>query len=116
MSGNWIFLTFVSAAIVFVCFMVYLVFRSQKNGIECWQLIATKNKDNEERADLNKIGQLVALIVFTGIVIYYVSISPLGMEIMALITLYVGYAGWISGFPAYLRSKQGAPAPQPVAP
>lgn len=110
MNSNMIYLSVTTSAIVFVCFMVYLVFRSQKNGIECWQLISSKNAEGQERADLNKIGQLVALIVFTGIVIYYVFISPLGMDILALITLYVSYAGWISGFPAYLRAKQTAPA------
>lgn len=120
------FLTAVEWFIVaIVCFfllvltLMYYVFRAKDNPIFCWQLIASKNAQGEERADIDKLGKVLALFVMILAVIYFVATNKLDMLMLALLTLFLTYAGGIASFSAYMRSRQGMvtpPAPLPPPP
>lgn len=89
--------------------MLYGIFKTKDNPIYCWQLIASKNAAGEERADIDKVGKLVALIVITLLTVYVVATSVVQwtpLYLLYLIGLFVLYAGGIAGFSAWLRSKQ----------
>lgn len=107
--GQW-FILAICAFFVLVVTLMYFVFKAHDNPIYCWQLIASKNAQGEERADIDKLGKVVALFVFTAIVIYCVVTSKeLTMILLALLTLYLTYAGGVAGFSAYMRSRQDIP-------
>lgn len=105
MTSNQIFVVFMIAVVLFIATMIYLVFRSQKNSVECWQLIASRNRDGQERADIDKVGKVVALFVLTGVTIYYVAVSDhLDGNILLLLGMFLTYAGGIAAYAARLRS------------
>jgi hypothetical protein len=111
MSGNQVFLIAITLSILTVCAIIFAVFRSARNGVECWQLISTRNKDGQERADIDKIGKVVALLVSTGVVIYYVYVTPLGADVLMLIGTFLAYAGGVSMFAAHKRAQQDSGKP-----
>jgi len=111
MDDRRIFLLIVMFAIIVIIGMIITVFRAAQNNVECWQLISTRSRMGEERADPDKIMKLIAMVVFTGVTIYYVYSSPLGGDVLLLITAYVGFATGVPAFNASLRSRQDAPKP-----
>lgn len=111
MTPNQVFVVFMIAVLLFIAMMIYLVFRSQKNRVECWQLIASRNRDGQERADIDKVGKVVALFVLTGVTIYYVAVSNgLDGNILLLLGMFLTYAGGIAAYAARLRA--GSPPPE----
>lgn len=107
---------FIFALCVFfsiLALLMYFVFRSKDNPIFCWQLIASKNKEGQERADIDKVGKCVALFVGTLIVIYCVAVNKLDAILITLFTLWLTYAGGVSMFSAYMRMRQDTKPDQP---
>ncbi len=107
MTPGQIYVLAMTAGVLFIGFMIYLVFRAQANKIECWQLISSKNIHGEERADIDKIGKLVALLLVVGVVIRYVSTSELTPLLLWLLGGALTYLGGIAGFSTFVRARFG---------
>lgn len=103
-SQQW-FVLAVCLLFTLIGVLMYMVFKAKDNPIYCWQLIASKNQHGEERTDIDKLGKVVALFVFTAIVIYCVATNDLTAILLALLTLYLSYAGGVASFSAYMRSR-----------
>ena len=112
MTGNHIFILSVLLAVALIVLMIIAVFRAQDNEVECWQLIASRNRDGRERADIDKIGKVVALIIVTLCVTYYTYQTPLGGDVLALIAIYLTYAGGVSMYSVHQRSRRGDESPR----
>lgn len=115
MTSGIIYLLTMTGSLLFVGFMIYAVFRSAKNGVECWQLISSKNAHGDERADIDKIGKVVALFLVVGVVIRYVSASDgqlTGGEMLTLLAGALVYLGGIASFSALVRARFGSPPTQ----
>src|SRR3972149_1231373 len=91
----------------FLAFVVlgYAFYRlmTGNNPLEWHHFISTRGENNKSYADLDKLGKLVALIVS--------SVAVLWMSYQAkidatLLGVYLGFAGGIARWSAYLRSKR----------
>lgn len=112
--GQW-YVAAMMGFLFMVMLLLYAVFRAKDNPIYCWQLIASKNAHGEDWADIDKLGKLVALIVITAIAIFVIATAKVDwtpLYLLYLVALFLLYAGGISGFSAWLRSKQ-PPIPGP---
>ncbi len=106
MTTGLIYMLTMTGSLIFLVFMIYAVFRSQKNRIECWQLISSKNAAGEERADIDKVGKVVALFLVVGVVIRYVTgAETLSNNMLALLFGALVYLGGIAGFSALIRAR-----------
>lgn len=114
MTQGQIFMLVMSGSMLFVGFMMYLVFRSRANGIECWQLISSKNAHGDERADIDKVGKVVALFLVVGVDVRFVAASEtLDGSLLWLLGGSLVYLGGIAGFSALIRARFGAPVQSP---
>lgn len=110
MTSGHIYLITMTASLIFVGFMIYAVFQSAKNKVECWQLISSRNAHGDERADIDKVGKVVALFLVVGVVIRYVSASEvLTNTELILLAGALTYLGGIASFSALVRARFGNP-------
>lgn len=90
--------------IVLMGILLYKVFTSDDNTLSCWQFIATRSlKDGKHYADLDKLGKVVALFVSSWAILKLSYDQKLDAYLLGV---YLGFAGAISGWAAYLRTKE----------
>lgn len=106
--AQWYILAMCVFAVLILALLV-AVFRSSSNKVQCYQLISSMNQKGEERADIDKLAKVVALLLMAGLVPYIVVVNKVEwtpVMILGLLTLFLAYAGSMSSIAAYLRSKQ----------
>jgi hypothetical protein len=100
----------IAIILLLVGLLLYKVFRDPENNLSCWQFISTRGADDQEHADIDKLGKVVALIITTAIVVYYAYKTPLegngGAIFLAMLGVYLAFAGGMASYSAFLRSKQ----------
>lgn len=110
MEASRVLVACLGIILLLIGLLLYKVFKDPENNLSCWQFISTRGSDDKEYADIDKLGKVVALVITTGIVIYYAYKTPLegngGAIFLAMLTLYLGFAGGVAGYSAFLRSKQ----------
>ena len=110
-AGQWYIAATVALALVLIGLMI-AAFRAKDNPLKCYQLIASLNAAGQERTDLDKVGKLVALVLMSALVPFVVVESKAEVvwtptTIIAMLGLFLAYAGSMSSIAAYYRSKQG---------
>jgi hypothetical protein len=104
-DGNDIFIAAITTGLMLMVLLMTAIFRSQANTLSAWQFISSRNHEGRDVADIDKLGKVVVLFVFTGIVIMQAHKGTLNDTTLLL---YISYAGGIAGWSAYLRTKTGA--------
>ena len=85
------------------------VISSEVNTVVWSDFISTRGDDGTQRGDLNKVGQIVGIVVAAMSVLMYAdqkNVEPTGLA--ALLGVALAYLGAVSGYAAFLRSKRGA--------
>lgn len=91
--------------IVLMGVLLYRIFSSDDNELSCWQFIATYNHTTgKHNADLDKLGKVIALFVSSWAVLKVSYDQKLDATLLGV---YLGFAGAIAGWAAYLRTKEG---------
>lgn len=104
MAANKAFVVAVIIAFLLITLLGYHVLRDKENTLSCWQFISSKGIDGIERADIDKLGKLIALLVLTGIIILQAYKNSLNE---GMVLIWLGYAGGSAGWAAYLRTRGG---------
>ena len=100
--------------IVLMGVLLWKIFTSEDNNLSCWQFIATRsNMDGKHYADLDKLGKVVALFVGSWAVLKVAYDQRLDATLLGV---YLGFSGAISGWAAYLRTKEKNKLPEEPSP
>lgn len=89
------------------------VIHSDSNLIVWSDYISSLGADGKQHGDLNKVGQLVGVVIAAMCVLMYADndkVDPTGLA--ALLGVSLLYLGGVSGYAANLRAKREAEAPK----
>lgn len=114
----------INAIILLVVIWTFIrVISSDTNTIIWADFISTRGEDKLQHGDLNKVGQLVGIVVAAMSVLMYAdskNVEPTGLSVLLGVAL--AYLGAVTMYAAWLRSKRGSvettqttePAPGPT--
>jgi hypothetical protein len=92
-----------------VVWILVRVINSDANSLVWADFISTRGADGSQRGDLNKIGQLVGIVVAAMTVLMYAdnqTVDAIGLS--ALLGVALAYLGGVTAYAAFLRSRQGS--------
>ena len=95
--------------LLFVFWMFVRIVTSEVTQIIYADYISSRGADGKQHGDLDKVGQLVGIIVAALVVLMYADsdkVEPVGLS--ALLGVSLLYLGGVTMYAKYIRSKQGS--------
>lgn len=114
-SVKVLFYTVLLTGGIFFLYQLKRVLKDDSNPIDWWQFISSPGRDGIERADINKLGQVVGVILVFFVAIYLSSqVKDLSWEGFSTILLVIlAYLGGVQGYQSYLKTKYFSPDKTP---